>query len=138
MLIRCRFGIALDMHLPATSLLPPATIGVSCDQAQRAMLQGTTVKPNRNQEMKWLAAAIALLCVSSAALAHDIYSTLRDRDGHLCCGGQDCKPVEAVGLPDGSSRFILWQPAFDPDHRLFQPLCWLGAGDHSAGLERSI
>ena len=35
-------------------------------------------------------------------LAHDIYSTLRDRDGRLCCGGQDCKPVEAVGLPDGS------------------------------------
>ena len=36
-----------------------------------------------------------------SVLAHDIYSTLRDRDGHLCCGGQDCKPVEAVGLPDG-------------------------------------
>ena len=26
--------------------------------------------------------------VSNSALAHDIYSTLRDRDGHLCCGGQ--------------------------------------------------
>jgi hypothetical protein len=40
--------------------------------------------------------------VSNSALAHDIYSTLRDRDGHLCCGGQDCKPVEAVALPDGN------------------------------------
>src|SRR5262249_26432400 len=53
-------------------------------------------------EMKALMAAIALLCVSSTVLAHDIYSTLRDRDGHLCCGAQDCKPVEAVALPDGN------------------------------------
>ena len=52
--------------------------------------------------MKALVAAIALFCVSSTVLAHDIYSTLRDRDGHLCCGGQDCKPVEATVLPDGN------------------------------------
>ena len=52
--------------------------------------------------MKALVAAIALLCVSSTVLAHDIYSTLRDRDGHLCCGGQDCKPVKVIVLPDGS------------------------------------
>ena len=52
--------------------------------------------------MKALMAALALLCVSSTVLAHDIYSNLRDRDGHLCCGGQDCKPVEAVVLPDGN------------------------------------
>jgi hypothetical protein len=54
--------------------------------------------------MKALVATIALLCVSNTVtvLAHDIYSNLRDRDGHLCCGGEDCKPVEAVGLPDGS------------------------------------
>jgi len=52
--------------------------------------------------MKKLAATIALLCVSNAVLAHDIYSDLRDRDGHLCCGGQDCKPVEAITLPNGS------------------------------------
>jgi hypothetical protein len=52
-------------------------------------------------EMKALMAALALLCVSSTVLAHDIYSNLSDRDGHLCCGGQDCKPVEAVALPDG-------------------------------------
>ena len=52
--------------------------------------------------MKKLVATFALLCVSSTVLAHDIYSTLRDRDGHLCCGGQDCKPVEAVVLPDGN------------------------------------
>ena len=52
--------------------------------------------------MKALMAAIALLCVSSTVLAHDIYSTLRDRDGSLCCGGQDCRPVQAVVLPNGS------------------------------------
>jgi hypothetical protein len=52
--------------------------------------------------MKKLAATIALLCVSNAALAHDIYSGLRDRDGDLCCGGQDCKPVKAITLPNGS------------------------------------
>jgi hypothetical protein len=52
--------------------------------------------------MKELAAAIALLCLSTSVLAHDIYSDLRDRDGHLCCGGQDCKPVQATVLPNGS------------------------------------
>jgi len=51
------------------------------------------------------AAAISLGLWSEASntvLAHDIYSTLRDRDGHLCCGGQDCKPVEPIVLPNGS------------------------------------
>jgi hypothetical protein len=48
--------------------------------------------------MKHLAAVIALLCAPSAVLAHDIYSNLRDKGGHLCCNGQDCKPVEATVL----------------------------------------
>src|SRR5439155_17924854 len=51
------------------------------------------------------AAAISLGLWSEASntvLAHDIYSTLRDRDGHLCCGGQDCKPVQVTVLPNGS------------------------------------
>ena len=52
--------------------------------------------------MKTLVAAIALLCVSSSVLAHDIYSNLRDRAGHLCCNGQDCRPVQATVLPNGS------------------------------------
>jgi len=52
--------------------------------------------------MKKLVAALALLCVSNVALAHDIYINLRDRDGHLCCGGKDCKPVKTLTLPDGS------------------------------------
>jgi hypothetical protein len=52
--------------------------------------------------MKALMAAIALLWVSSTVLAHDIYSTLRDRNGNLCCGGQDCEPVEATVLPNGN------------------------------------
>ena len=37
-----------------------------------------------------------------AVLAHDIYSNLRDRDGHLCCNGQDCRPVQVTVLPNGS------------------------------------
>jgi hypothetical protein len=52
--------------------------------------------------MKKLMATIALLCLSSTVSGHDIYSNLRDRDGHLCCGGQDCKPVQATVLPDGN------------------------------------
>jgi hypothetical protein len=57
-----------------------------------------------HSEMKALVATIALLCVSNTVtvLAHDIYSNLRDRDGHLCCNGQDCRPVEATVLPDGN------------------------------------
>ena len=54
------------------------------------------------RKMKKLVATIVLLCVSSTVLAHDIYSNLRDRDGHLCCNGQDCTPVEATVLPDGN------------------------------------
>ena len=45
---------------------------------------------------------LAIMTVSNPVLAHDIYSNLRDRDGHLCCGGQDCKPVEPIVLPNGS------------------------------------
>jgi hypothetical protein len=52
--------------------------------------------------MKALVATIALLCLSSTVLAHDIYSNLRDAAGHLCCNGQDCKPVEATVLPNGN------------------------------------
>jgi|SRR5262245_9287730 len=52
--------------------------------------------------MKNLVATIALLCLSSTVLAHDIYSHLRDRDGNLCCGGQDCKPVQVTVLPNGN------------------------------------
>ena len=52
--------------------------------------------------MKKLLATLALLCLSSTVLAHDIYSNLRDGAGHLCCNGRDCKPVEATVLPNGS------------------------------------
>jgi len=52
--------------------------------------------------MKALIAAIALLCLASTVLAHDIYGNLRDRDGHLCCNGQDCRPVQATLLPNGN------------------------------------
>jgi len=58
----------------------------------------------RTQLVMWLelATSLALLCLSNTVLAHDIYSKLRDRDGHLCCNGQDCKPVQAIVLPDGN------------------------------------
>jgi hypothetical protein len=59
------------------------------------------LRPYRNDDMKNLLATVAL-CASSSALAHDIYSDLRDRDGRLCCNGQDCKPVRATVLPNGS------------------------------------
>src|SRR5262245_24389495 len=52
--------------------------------------------------MKGIVATIALLCLSSTVPAHDIYSDLHDRAGRLCCNGQDCKPVEATALPNGS------------------------------------
>jgi hypothetical protein len=51
------------------------------------------------------AAAISLGLWSEASntvLAHDIYSNLRDRAGHLCCNGQDCRPVQVTVLPNGS------------------------------------
>jgi hypothetical protein len=53
-------------------------------------------------EVKKLVATIALLCVSNTVLGHDIYTGLRDGAGHLCCNGQDCKPVQATVLPNGS------------------------------------
>jgi hypothetical protein len=52
--------------------------------------------------MKKLVAAIFMIGLSSTVLAHDIYSNLRGRDGRLCCNGQDCRPVEAIVLPDGN------------------------------------
>jgi hypothetical protein len=52
--------------------------------------------------MKKLVAAIAVLCLSSSVLAHDIYTDLHDRNGSLCCGRQDCMPVKALARPDGS------------------------------------
>jgi hypothetical protein len=67
----------------------------------RATLMAGNEQNSPGSEMKALVATIALLCMSSSVLAHDIYSDLRDRDGHLCCGGEDCKPVQATVLPNG-------------------------------------
>jgi hypothetical protein len=78
-----------------------------CELAHIAVSAGTchmvgNRPPGTRVEMKKLLATIALLCLSSTVLAHDIYSNLRDRAGHPCCNGQDCKPVQATVLPDGS------------------------------------
>src|SRR5262245_9828981 len=60
--------------------------------------------------MKKLLATIALLCLSSTVLAHDIYSNLRDRDGNLCCGGQDCMPVQIIICRKLMKLFLrIWQ-----------------------------
>src|SRR5262249_30373770 len=71
---------------------PCELVHTSLAQLRVTLMVGNEPNSTGN-EMKALMAAIALLCVSSTVLAHDIYSTLRDRDGHLCCGGQDCRPV---------------------------------------------
>src|SRR5215467_4880164 len=71
-------------------------------QTSLAQLRVTQIVGNElnstGDEMKALMAAIALLCVSSTVLAHDIYTNLRDRNGNPCCGGEDCMPVEATVL----------------------------------------
>src|SRR5262245_37610 len=59
------------------------------------------MKP-RVPENEKIDGSICPACLPNTVLAHDIYSTLRDREGHLCCGGQDCKPVQATVLPDGN------------------------------------
>src|SRR5262245_49808625 len=68
----------------------------------RATLMAGNEQNSTGSEMKALVATITLLCMSSTVLALDIYSDLRDRDGHLCCGGEDCKPVRATVLPNGN------------------------------------
>jgi hypothetical protein len=88
--------------------------------------------------MKALVATIALLCLSSAVLAHDIYSTLRDRDGNLCCNGQDCRPVQATVLPDGNYYLPTTDEAIPADmatpspdnrfHHCTYPQWYVGAG----------
>jgi hypothetical protein len=60
--------------------------------------------------MKMLRAVIALLCLSSAVLAHDIYSNLRDRDGHLCCNGQE------AGTGDGAAKWQLLPTGYWRDY----------------------
>ena len=73
--------------------------------------------------MKTLAGTIALLCLSSTVLAHDIYSNLRDRDGHLCCNGQDCKPVDATVLPNGNYYLPDNKYNDGSDHRVMAMPC---------------
>jgi hypothetical protein len=89
--------------------------------------------------MKNLAAAIALLCLSNSVLAHDIYTDLHDRDGNLCCGRQDCTPVEVTVLPNGSyflpktGEIIPADMAMpSPDNRFHKRL--RGSGNNTSNL----
>jgi hypothetical protein len=92
--------------------------------------------------MKNLAAAIALLCLSSSVLAHDIYTDLHDRDGNLCCGRQDCTPVEVTVLPNGNyflpstdeiipAEFATPSPDDRFHHCIYHP--WVNAVDPNFG-----
>jgi hypothetical protein len=74
---------------------------IAVAQLRVTLMVGNKPKSTR-VEMNKLLATIALLCLSSTVLAHDIYSNLRDRAGHLCCNGQDCRPVQVRVLPNGS------------------------------------
>ena len=89
------------MPITLTPLALCELVHIGAAQLRVRLVVGNKPKSTR-VEMKKLVATIALLCLPSTVLAHDIYSGLRDRDGHLCCGGQDCKPVEAAVLPNGS------------------------------------
>ena len=80
---------------------PCELVHTSLAQLRVTLMVGNEPNSTGN-EMKALMAAIALLCVSSTVLAHDIYTNLRDRNGNPCCGGEDCMPVEATVLPDGN------------------------------------
>src|SRR5262249_58584575 len=68
-------------------------VHTSLAQLRVTLMVGNELNSTGN-EMKKLVATFALICVSSTVLAHDIYSNLRDRDGNLCCGGQDCQPLK--------------------------------------------
>src|SRR5262249_44258130 len=72
------------------------------DQSEQRRRTGAMKPRLGSRKIKKLVATFALLCVSSTVLAHDIYSNLRDRDGRLCCNGQDCRPVQVTVLPNGS------------------------------------
>jgi hypothetical protein len=89
----------MPITLTPLALCELAHIAVA--QLRVTLMVGNEPKSTR-VEMNKLLATIALLCLSSTVLAHDIYSNLRDRAGHLCCNGQDCKPVQPIVLPNGS------------------------------------
>jgi hypothetical protein len=106
-----RRGPALpgDSYKPKPTLPIAISVAGKCEVVHTALVTATLCmlilgnKPNGTRvEMRKLVATITLLCLSSTVLAHDIYSTLRDRAGHLCCNEQDCMPVEATMLPDGN------------------------------------
>jgi hypothetical protein len=41
-----------------------------------------------------IACALAGLCMSLPAFAHDIYSHLTNKSGRRCCDGSDCRPAQ--------------------------------------------
>src|SRR5204863_33515 len=55
-------------------------------------------------------ASVAFVFAWSAApaMAHDIYTDLRDRGGYRCCDGDDCEAVgsDFVILPDGGALLM--------------------------------
>jgi hypothetical protein len=51
--------------------------------------------PSRSRK---LAIAVALATAGLPAAAHDWYGGLVDREGELCCGGEDCAPLPSPHL----------------------------------------
>lgn len=48
---------------------------------------------------------IGWLLAGDPAFGHDIYQNLRDLTGMLCCGGEECGPVEV--LPEVGGYYII-------------------------------
>jgi len=89
-------------HIAVAQLRVLLLVGHELSSTEGHAMQRSFSSPTRTHEMKNLATAIAVLCLSSSVLAHDRYTDLRDWDRHLCCNEQDCRPVEATVLPNGN------------------------------------
>jgi hypothetical protein len=47
---------------------------------------------------------------STPALAHDLYTGLKDPAGRDCCGGHDCRPVDMCVTHDGKAGLLIVPP----------------------------
>ena|SRR5271170_3224441 len=62
---------------------------------------------------KRLSIVLVILGIT-AANAHEIYTGVRDKDGHLCCGGADCSVTVYRELPGGRFEFLTREGAWIP------------------------
>lgn len=74
---------------------------------------------------------VAMLALMEPANAHEIYTGLRNKDGLLCCGGQDCG-VTSYRERGGTFEFLTREQTWvtiPQDHIQFIPI----AGDPPSG-----